>query len=111
MTPLRLLNTRGIPAIESKSAAVNVAGTVVVTFNSHPYVRGRFAGGFWVKIGQTVVAGTENVQFVTDGVPDSTYTLYLPAGTEATAADIASDGNAVHLCFFDSDNNRLTLVA
>lgn len=111
MIPLRLLNTRGIPAIASKNAETNVAGTVVVTFNSHPYVRGKFAGGFWVKIGQTVTAGTENVQFVTDGVPDSTYTLYLPNGTEATSTDIASDGTAVHLCFFDSDNDRLTLVA
>lgn len=111
MIPLRLLNTRGIPAIESKSAEVNAAGTVVVTFNSHPYVRGRFAGGFWVKIGQTVTTGTSNVQFVTDGVPDSTYTLYLPNGTEATADDIASDGTAVHLCFFDTDSNRLTLIA
>lgn len=111
MIPLRLLNTRGIPAIESKSAAINAAGNMEITFNSHPYVRGRFAGGFWVKIGQVVASGPANVQFTTADVPNSTYPLYLQNGTQATAADIVSDGTSVHLCFFDTDNGKLILVA
>lgn len=110
MIPLRLLNTRGIPAIESVSS-VSDSGTLTISFNSHPYVQGRFAGGFWVKIGQTVTSGGDNVMFSTIGVPNSTYPLYLQDGTQATSDNLVSDGTAVHLCFFDSDNSKLILIA
>lgn len=110
MTPLKFLNTRGIPAIESIN--VTTVGTVTtITFRNHPYVNSRFAGGFWVKIGQTIATGGNTIQFATDGVSNSTMSLYLPDGDEATAANVVSDGNAVHLCFYDSDTKRLTLVA
>ena len=107
---LKRLNTRGIPAIQS--IAVNTVDNVTtVTFNNHPYVQDRFAGGFWVKIAQTIAPGTDVVQFTTSGVPNSTVPLYLYDGTQATAANIASTGKGVHLCFYDSDSKQLQLIA
>lgn len=109
MIPLKFLNTRGLPAIES--IKVDQIGTInTVTFNNHPYLNTRFAGGFWVKIGQQFDANASPVQFVTDGVSNSAVTLYNTAGEQATGADLVSDGQGVHLCFYDSESKRLTLL-
>lgn len=107
---LKRLNTRGIPAIASTNVQID-GGTATVTFNSHPYIRDRFAGGLWVKIAQTVASGTDVVQFTTSGISNSTVPLYLQDGSQATTASLVSNGNAVHLCFYDSDNGHLQLIA
>lgn len=107
---LKRLNTRGIPAIQT----INVTSdgtTSTFVFNNHPYVSDRFAGGFWIKIAQTVATGDDVVQFATSNVSNSTVPLYLQDGTQATTANLVSDGNAVHLCFYDSDSKRLQLIA
>lgn len=106
---LKLLNTRGIPAI----ASVNVeagTGTTTVSFNNHPQMNNRFAGGFWVKIAQTLATGSNVIQFDTVGVANSTIPVYLPGGDQATAADFESDGKSVFLCFYDRDANYLQLI-
>lgn len=106
---LKLLNTRGIPAI----ASVNVeegTGTTTVTFNNHPQLNYRFAGGFWVKIAQTLETGTNVIQFATNGVANSTIPLYLSTGDQATAEDLESAGKSVFLCFYDRDSNYLQLI-
>lgn len=108
---LKRLNTRGIPAIASINVQSDGAGVTTVTFNEHPFVQSRFAGGFWIKIAQTVVSGDDVVQFATSGISNSTVPLYLASGTQATTAALVSNGNAVHLCFYDSDNGHLQLIA
>ena len=110
MTILRYANSRGLPCIES--VGVSTEGTTTtITFNSHPFANGRFQGGLWVKIAQTLASGTNVVQFNVTGVSNSTIPVYLSTGDQATTQDLSSDGNAVHLCFYDRDNNRLQLIA
>lgn len=108
MIPLRFLNTRGLPAIESINITVDGSNTNII-FNRHN--NPSFSGGFWVKIGQTLATGANTIQFSTSDVPNSTVPLYLQDGTQATAANLVSDGNSIHLCFYDGDSGRLTLVA
>lgn len=107
---LKRLNTKGIPAIESIGITSN-GSTTTITFKNHPYVSSYFAGGFWVKISQSLVSGSNVIQFATNGVSGSEMPLYLSTGDQATAANLVSNGTGIHLCFYDRDTNRLQLIA
>ena len=109
MTFLKYANKGGFPCVESTGISSNGSGTTSITFNSHPFINGRFFGGFWVKIAQTLATGSDVINFNVFGTGETP--LYLPTGDQATAANLVSAGNAVHLVFFDRDNNRLTLIA
>lgn len=106
---LKALNTRGIPAIASIDVT-SASGTTTVTFNNHPQLGIRFAGGFWVKIAQTLADGSDVIQFATSGIANSSIPLYLPNGDQATAEDLVSEGKSVYLCFYDRDSNYLQLI-
>ena len=109
MALLKYANRIGFPCIES--TAVTSDGTnTTVSFNPHQGSV-NFFGGFWVKISQTVVTGTEPLQFTTTGVSGSTIPVYLQSGTQATVANIVTFGGSVFLCFYDRDNNRVTLIS
>lgn len=110
MSVLRFSNRTGFPNLEATS--VTSDGTVTtVSFNSHREIQtNNFFGGFWVKIPQTVATSAQPIQFTTIGVPNSTVPVYLPDGTQATAASIASTGPAIYLFFYDRDNNRVQKI-
>lgn len=110
MSVLRFSNRTGFPNLEATS--ITSDGTVTtVNFNSHNEIQtNNFFGGFWVKIPQTVATSTQPLQFSTIGVPNSTVPVYLPDGTQATVASIASTGPAIYLFFYDRDNNRVQRI-
>lgn len=109
---MKFVNRNGFPCVESKSVTSDGAGTTTITFNRHNYlITNYFAGGFWIKIAQTLANGSDDIVFTIDNLPSFTTPLYLSTGVQATAADLESDGNGVHLCFYDRDSNRLQLIA
>ncbi len=108
MALLKFSNRIGFPNIEAVSVTSDGTNTTV---NFNPHTGGQnFFGGFWVKIPQTVVTGTEPLQFSTVGVSNSTVPVYLQTGAQATVANIVTSGGSVFLCFYDRDNNRVTLI-
>lgn len=108
MAFLRFSNRNGFPNIEATSVTSDGTNTTV-SFNPHNGSR-NFFGGFWVKIPQTVTTSTEPLYFTTTGVSGSTVPVYLSSGAQATAANIVTTGGSVFLCFYDLDNNRVTLI-
>lgn len=109
---MKFVNRNGFPCVESRSISSDGSGTTTIAFNRHNYlITNYFAGGFWIKIAQTLATGTDVIQFTIDNLPSFTTPLYLSTGDQATAADLVSDGNGVHLCFYDRDSNRLQLIA
>lgn len=110
MAILRFSNRMGFPNLEATSVTSD-GTTTTVSFNAHPFMlRNNFFGGFWVKIPQAVTTSTQPLQFTTTGVPNSTVPVYMPDGTQATVASIASTGPAVYLFFYDRDTNRVSRV-
>lgn len=111
MSALKFSNQGGFPLVEVVN--ISESGTVTtLNFNNHPYrLTNRFYGGFFVKVPQAVAAGgTNTLEFATIGVGGSNVPVYLPNGTQATAADIESTGPAIYLAFYDRDNNRIQLI-
>lgn len=107
---VRFVNRTGFPCIES--ASISSDGTTsTITFDNHRLIQGGFSGGFWVRIPQTIVTGTDVVQFTITGVSGSTLPLFLSGGEQATLADIITTGGGVFLCFYDRPANRLQLIA
>lgn len=109
MALLRFSNRIGFPCIESTGVASDGTNTTV-SFSSHQGSP-NFFGGFWIKIPQTVATSTEPLLFTTVGVSGSTVPVYLSSGVQATVANIATTGGGVFLCFYDRDNNRVTLIS
>lgn len=113
MTRLSFVNQGGFPSIQ----VVNTSTTGTVTtfsFNDHPYRQtNRFYGGFWVKFPDavTVTPDTNTVQFDTQGVGGSAVPVYTVTGAQATVADFTSTAQAIHLCFYDRDSQRVQLIA
>uniref|UniRef100_A0AAU8MJL5 Capsid protein n=1 Tax=Geladintestivirus 1 TaxID=3233133 RepID=A0AAU8MJL5_9CAUD len=100
-----------IPAIIVISE--NTVGTVTTfVFNNLPRREvAYFAGLFVAKFPNAVTATTTNtVQFETQGISNSTVPVYGTSGAPITIADLTSTDQAVHLFFYDSDNNRVQLM-
>lgn len=110
---LKFVNQGGFPTIQAVS--VNESGTnTTFSFNEHPFRQtNRFVGGFWVKIPMDTsnLTTTNTVQFDTVGIGGSAVPVYKNDGDQATAADFISTGPAIHLFFYDRDNNRVQLIA
>lgn len=108
MAVLRFSNRIGFPNIEATGVTSDGTNTTV-SFNPHTGSQ-NFFGGFWVKIPQAVTTSTEPLYFTTTGVSGSTVPVYLQSGAQATVASIVTTGGSVFLCFYDRDNNRVTLI-
>lgn len=108
MAMLKFSNRIGIPNIEATGVTSDGTNTTV-SFNARTGSQ-NFFGGFWVKIPQTVATSTQPLFFTTTGVANSTVPVYLQTGAQATAASIVTSGGSVFLCFYDKDNNRVTLI-
>lgn len=108
-TILRKVNGNGIPCIESTAVSLTTTAATF-TFNSHPFVRNNFSGLILVKISNTFTppATAVPVQFVTDGVPNSTQPVLTFNGTAVTTTDW--EGEGVYLFFYDRENNQLILL-
>ncbi len=98
-------NTQGFPLLEGTAA---VDGTnLVISFSPHAYLGANWTGGFWVKVLGTVATGSQPVFFATTGTAGSQVPLYLYNGSQATAADLATTGNGIIMCFWDAAASRL----
>lgn len=108
-TFLKFTNQTGFPCIESTGVNLTDAAETF-TFNSHPFLRRQFQGGFWIKITDTPTAPATAVpiQFTTSGVANSTVTVYSATGTALTTATFP--GNGIYLGFYDSDTGIVRLI-
>lgn len=108
-TILTFTNGRGFPAIENEGVSLTETAETF-TFNSHPFLRSQFQGGFWVKITDTPTAPATAVpiQFTTSGVANSTVAVYSATGTALTTATFP--GNGIYLAFYDSDTGIVRLI-
>lgn len=109
MAQLKFSNRVGFPNLEAVSVVSDGTNTTV-NFNPYNIPTNTFFGGFWVKIPRAVTTSTEPLQFSTIGVSNSTVSVYLANGTQATVANIASTGPAIYLVFYDRDNKRVQLI-
>ena len=108
-TVLTFTNGRGFPAIENEGVTLTETAETF-SFNSHPFLRSPFQGGFWVKITDTPTApGTAvPINFTTSGVSNSTVAVYNAQGTALTTATFP--GNGIYLAFYDSDTGIVRLL-
>jgi len=108
-TILKYVNSRGIPCIESQSVALTTEAETF-SFNSHPFVNGRFQGQIFIKISDTNTAPATAVpiRFTTIGVSNSTIPVYNSQGEAITTATFAGDG--IYIGFYDSDTGILRLL-
>lgn len=108
-TVLNFTNRGGFPCIESTGVSLTTTAETF-TFNSHPFLRSPFQGGFWIKITDTPTApGTAvPIQFTTTGVANSTVTVYNAQGTALDTGTFP--GNGIYLGFYDSDTGIVRLI-
>ena len=104
-----LANTKGFPLLEGSAAVAD--GNLIITFQPHAAYAQSWTGGFWVKVTGNVSTGTQPVFFATAGVANSNVPLMLFSGQQATAASLATGGNAVMLCFWDASTSVLQLIS
>ena len=109
MTPIKIINRIGFPAIESISNTLTTTASTY-TFNQHQKAVEYFQGGVFIKISNTPTAPETAVPilFETQGVSNSAVAVYDLEGTALTTETFPGDG--IYLGFVEGSKVYLLTV-